>query len=157
MRIVCERGNDAFPMSQLQAAVLLPQLAQLDRDHAVRRANVTRLCDRLSSQGGWSFPIRQQSADVFYKVPIVLEGGLAPRTHFLAHLESQGVEIGEGFRGFALRSSRRCRKPGPLINSIAQAERTCLLHHPVFLADDRRIDELAQRLEEALNRSRNGE
>ena len=38
-KIFCQRGNHAFPLSELQAAVLVPQLESLDeRNHARRSA-----------------------------------------------------------------------------------------------------------------------
>lgn len=42
-KIYCEQGNNAFPLSELQAAVLLPQLAKLDQRNLRRRAGVERL------------------------------------------------------------------------------------------------------------------
>ena len=48
IRIHCERGNHAFPLSELQAAVLLPQLDQLSARNEVRRRNVRRLLNALT-------------------------------------------------------------------------------------------------------------
>ena len=48
IRIHCERGNHAFPLSELQAAVLLPQLDQLAARNEVRRRNVGRLLEALT-------------------------------------------------------------------------------------------------------------
>jgi len=36
MTVFCERGNDSFALSELQATVILPQLAHLQIDHALR-------------------------------------------------------------------------------------------------------------------------
>ena len=36
MTVFCERGNDSFALSELQAAVILPQLTHLQSDHALR-------------------------------------------------------------------------------------------------------------------------
>jgi len=36
MTVFCERGNDSFALSEIQAAVILPQLSHLQTDHALR-------------------------------------------------------------------------------------------------------------------------
>jgi dTDP-4-amino-4,6-dideoxygalactose transaminase len=42
-KVYCERGNHAYPLSELQAAVLIPQLAKLADRNDRRRQTVTRL------------------------------------------------------------------------------------------------------------------
>ncbi len=43
VKIHAQRGNNAFPLSELQAAVLPPQLAKLDERNRLRRARVDQL------------------------------------------------------------------------------------------------------------------
>ncbi len=47
MKVFCERGNDSFALSELQAAVILPQYAHLQRDHAQRADAVKNVFDSL--------------------------------------------------------------------------------------------------------------
>ena len=49
-KIYCERGNHAFPLSELQAAVLAPQLTKLDARNQLRRSNVRWLLDSLRTR-----------------------------------------------------------------------------------------------------------
>ncbi len=156
-RIFCDRGNDAFPLSQLQAAVLPPQIDKLDARNSLRQKRVRLLIERLRATTDLMIPIDPDVESAFYKLPLILDGGEAQRSHFIAALNEQGIDIGEGFRGFGLRSARRCRKIGALSNSQAQSERTCLLHHPVLLADEPVIEELSRRIAAALIRSNSAE
>src|SRR5207249_7986333 len=51
-RLWLHRGNHVCPLSELQAAVLLPQLAKLDARNAYRAANVARLLGALDENPG---------------------------------------------------------------------------------------------------------
>jgi perosamine synthetase len=51
-KLFCNRGNHAFPLSELQAAVLLPQLAKLDERNARRAKNVRYLLGTLAGVKG---------------------------------------------------------------------------------------------------------
>src|SRR5262245_15515526 len=46
-RVYCERGNNVFPLSELQGAVLLPQLAKLDERNSLRTERVKLLGELL--------------------------------------------------------------------------------------------------------------
>ena len=50
MTIYAERGNDAYPLSELQAAVLLPQFDSLDRLNRQRTETVARLQRALAGK-----------------------------------------------------------------------------------------------------------
>src|SRR5690606_5762846 len=75
-RIFCDRGNHAFPLSELQAAVLLPQLDQLDARNHRRQQSVQLLTDALAEHT-WLVPAgsagRGQSS--YYKLAWRLDGG----------------------------------------------------------------------------------
>lgn len=150
LRVFCDRGNDAFPLSELQAAVLLPQFQHLADDNQRRRQNATRLqsaSDSLDSHDCVSLiPLRLTHglADqpVFYKLPWLLAAGAIDsdeialaqvRREFIAAVRAEGVALDEGFRGFALRTTQRCRAIGALSRARQAAARTVLLHHPVLL------------------------
>ena len=52
VKIFCERGNHAFPLSELQAAVLVPQIPKLSERNARRLENVRRLLAALHGVAG---------------------------------------------------------------------------------------------------------
>ena len=146
-----ERGNAAFPLSELQAAVLLPQLDQLSPRNSLRRQSVARLLNQLTDTRELLPAGRVLSPDEasFFKVPWRWRpaiGGGPARDEFLAAMQAEGVAIGAGFRGFAGRSDRRCRKVGGLSHSIEAAEATVLLHHPVLLQGDDCVDRVGAAL-----------
>lgn len=151
IKVFSERGNQAFPLSELQAAVLLPQLARLDERNALRRARAERLLSataNLSSLRALEQPI-PAAVPAYYKLawlydPPVLEA--APAVELVAALQAEGLPIDLGFRGFARRGPRRCRRLGDLPHSACAGERTLLLHHPALLADELTIDLLAAAL-----------
>jgi dTDP-4-amino-4,6-dideoxygalactose transaminase len=137
-KIFMQRGNDAFPLSELQAAVLLPQLKKLPQRNGLRQHNVQQLlhaCQNLASL----IPVRVDSVlgtPSYYKVAFRYAGPgsrAVSRQQLIAALHAEGLDVGAGFRGFVRRGPRRCRSAGPLTHSAAAADETLLLHHPVLL------------------------
>jgi dTDP-4-amino-4,6-dideoxygalactose transaminase len=157
IKIYCERGNDAFPLSELQAAVLVPQLARLAERNRKRRENVARILHATSRYSVLQ-PL-QNRGDVepsYYKLAWLFTGGqpsTSSREDFLAQAQSQRIPLDAGFRGFALRSSRRCRVASNLTHSAAAAAQTVVLHHPVLLAGDECVLQMITRLIAVLDRS----
>lgn len=149
-RVFCQQGNHAFPLSELQAAVLLPQLAQLEVRHAQRAASVRLLLARLAECRRLQ-PMLQPSGNVepaYYKLGwlLAVEQGaeaLATREKFIAACAKRGVPIDAGFRGFVHRTARRCRTVGNLGQSAAAAEQMLVLHHPILLEPAATIEQLA--------------
>jgi dTDP-4-amino-4,6-dideoxygalactose transaminase len=144
----CERGNDAFPLSVLQAAVLPAQLAKLAGRNAVRQRAVDRL--RVACRGLPAFSLVADGANdrrsAYYKVGWRYDPsscGGADRETIIAALTAEDAPFGDGFRGFVRRGAARCRRVGELTNSRLAAETTLLLHHPILLAGDAEIDRLA--------------
>jgi dTDP-4-amino-4,6-dideoxygalactose transaminase len=145
IKIACERGNNAFPLSDLQAAMLLPQLSRLSDDNAHRQESVDLLlneCQHLPRLQSLQFSAGDQNKSAFYKLPWLLMGTNDAcdsadfeqvRRIFLAAIQAEGVAIDEGFRGFTRRTSQRCRVVGDLINARRAAAGTVILHHPVLL------------------------
>lgn len=147
-KVFGHRGNDAFPLSELQAAVLLPQLEQIESRNATRRTNVAQLLHELKHLPGLR-PLKNSvcnSEPSYYKLAwryVVEELHGVTREHFTAALRAEGVAIDSGFRGFAGRSQRRCRHVGDLANSRRAADTTIVLHHPVLLASADEIKKVA--------------
>jgi dTDP-4-amino-4,6-dideoxygalactose transaminase len=139
-------GNVVCPLSELQAAALLPQLDRLAERHARRAAAAARLTAALDGAAELT-PLRNRAegAPAYYKVGFRLnEEALGlPRRRWTAALRAEGVAFDEGFAALHVgRSGRRWRAAGPL--SVAeQAHRTAVvLYHPVLLGTDADLDEV---------------
>ncbi len=150
-RIFAHRGNDAFPFSQIQAALLLPQLSQLE-DLNQRRLSAVRRITAALSESKWLQTLEvstfsEGNMPAFYKLPIRIKAN-APfdRASFIGIIQEEGIMLAEGFRGFAKRSSRRCRSIGDLQHSRSAAATTMLLHHPILLSRRTDIDRLIETL-----------
>jgi dTDP-4-amino-4,6-dideoxygalactose transaminase len=155
IKIHCERGNDAYPLSELQAAVLAPQIPELAEQNARRLKAVNLLqaeCERVAGLTPLR-PAENGNEAVFYKLPWLLAGNSDDcdqpdfeqlRGRFLAAIRAEGVALDEGFRGFARRSRERCRIVGDLANARRAAAGTVILHHPVLLESDVTIRLVAQ-------------
>jgi dTDP-4-amino-4,6-dideoxygalactose transaminase len=147
-KIYCERGNHAYPLSELQAAVLLPQLAKLDARNARRRVGVQQLLAGIRDLPGLRPVVnRAEPAEpVYYKLGFYYDADQLrgqSRQEFIAAVQAEGVAIDAGFRGFVHRGSRRCRRGGPLPHSKAAAAALLVLHHPVLLEPPEVIQRVA--------------
>jgi dTDP-4-amino-4,6-dideoxygalactose transaminase len=147
-KVACHRGNHAWPLSELQAAALLPQLERLPARHACRLAAAERLLDRLNLVPGLVPPDLRlpQTEPAYYKLGFLYDadslGGFT-RAEFIAAVRAEGIAVDAGFRGFLSRSARRCRRPDRLPVAEAAAASTVLLHHPVLLEPLEVIDRVA--------------
>lgn len=148
-KIYCERGNHAFPLSELQAAVLLPQLGRLAERNHQRAQAVARLLKRLENVPALVPRVSdlEASSPAYYKVGFLYDAsGDRDREQFIAAARAEGVPLDAGFRGFALRGARRCRVCGDLSASRRAAEKALVLHHPVLLEPLETIDRVADSL-----------
>lgn len=156
IRIYSQRGNEAFPLSELQAAVLIPQLARLSERNQRRLAAVARLAAQLASAPQLTAGCQKaEDSPAYYKLGLfygpsceMVDQELASqrRARFIAAAQAEGISIDEGFRGFAARSTSRCRVPGSLSRARQAAQGTILLHHPALLELEQTIDRLASAL-----------
>lgn len=145
MKVYSERGNSAFPLSELQAAVLRPQLAKLDRRNRLRSERVNIIMQATEGLGQCLRPIarRVDAEPAYYKLAWSLiaaecepkKSDLRLRDVLIERLQAAGAPIDMGFRGFTRRSKRRCEKVGTLEHSARLSQSTLLLHHPVLLAE----------------------
>jgi dTDP-4-amino-4,6-dideoxygalactose transaminase len=155
-KVYAERGNEAFPLSQLQAAVLLPQLRRLAERNARRRESVLRLWQQTADLPALKPLPAHRPGDLpaYYKLAwqyLPQRAGGRSIDDLVAALQAESVPIDRGFRGFAGRSERRCRKSGSLAESVRAAETTLLLHHPILLEPDAVIDLVAQAMAKVLH------
>lgn len=143
------RGNLVAPLSELQAAVLLPQLDKLDARNQQRSAAAAGLAGLLADVPGLR-PFANAVPDSepgYYKVGFQLDEaafGLS-RERFVAALRATNVAFDEGFRALHVgRSPSRFRAVGALAEAGRAHEGCVILHHPVLLGGDRAIEEVAQ-------------
>jgi dTDP-4-amino-4,6-dideoxygalactose transaminase len=147
-RLLLHRGNHVCPLSELQAAVLLPQLTQLDERTALRAHGVAALATLLADVPGLRF-FRNAVADAtaaFYKVGVQFDAeqfGL-PREIFVRALRAEGIAFDDGFHALHVgRSPTRFRSAGALTEA-ERAHRACLvLHHPCLLHGASAVAEVA--------------
>ena len=148
MQINSDRGNLAYPLSQLQAAALLPQLEILDQRNKIRLANATKILNHLREYQ-WldplDLPTNVDDIPAFYKLPMLLttaDDSPWQREQVIAALKAEHIPVDAGFLGFTKRSSRRCRKTSDCAYAQQAAAQTILLHHPVLLENDAVIERL---------------
>ncbi len=154
VRLYSHRGNEAYPLSEMQAAVLVPQLAQLDRQNRVRAESVSRLRELLREESGLTRPESDAADDcepAYYKVGRKYEpsawNGLS-RDRFAAAMRAEGIAIDAGFRGLhRIHSRRRFRSVGELTHASRADEDVLVLHHPMLLEDESAIAQFATALE----------
>ncbi len=151
LKIFAQRGNDAFPLSALQAAVLLPQLELLDQFHKQRLQGAQVLLKELGSCEHFRLPrpARTEESPGYYKLGwwlVGVERDGQVRERFLEAARAEGIPLGEGFRGFVYRGARRCRRGSPLEHAFLAAQATVLLHHPVLLQPPEVLQALGRRI-----------
>lgn len=143
------RGNDLSPLSELQAAVLIPQWHALEERNQHRTASVALLSTVLSP-----FPFLRMltapsaaSATGYYKVGFehsADECGGLPRDLFCRAMRAEGISLWPGFRGLhKIHSARRFRTPGQLPVADGVDESIVVLHHPVLLGTDDEMQQVA--------------
>ena len=142
IRLHTQRGNEAYPLSELQAAALLPQWEQLSACHVRRLETVQSLRRELaegpSARGLLPFPHPGPGCEpVYYKWGFQFEpaawGGLT-RDQFAFAMRAEGLALDPGLRALhKIHASRRFRAVGGL-DVATRADRDVLtLHHPVLL------------------------
>ncbi len=144
-----QRGNEAYPLSEMQAAILRPQVEQLDELNERRRVAVQRLCLQLNDIVGLR-PLQIPTNDLspaYYKVGFQYRaevfGGLT-RELFVKSLRAEGIAFDAGFRGLHLiHAKRRFRAADDLIEATRADAEMLTLHHPVLLESEESIDEIA--------------
>jgi dTDP-4-amino-4,6-dideoxygalactose transaminase len=147
-RLLLHRGNLVCPLSELQAAVLVPQLERLDDRNAVRAGNVPLLGDRLQAIPGLRL-LTNSVADTrpgYYKLGWQFDAdrfGLS-RARFLAAVRAEGVALDEGFPALHVgRSPSRFRAAGALDEASRAHAGAVVLHHPVLLGTEPQLEEVA--------------
>jgi dTDP-4-amino-4,6-dideoxygalactose transaminase len=147
-RVTMLRGNCVCPLSELQAAALLPQLDKLDARNGQRAGAVLRLRERLGGLPGLRLLTNhvEHSRAGYYKVGFQFdekEFGLS-RDLFVAGVRAEGIAVDEGFAAFHVgRSPKRFRQSGTLDVAARAGSSMAILHHPILLADDASLEAVA--------------
>lgn len=152
IRLYSQRGNDAYPLSEMQAAVLLPQLQQLAKRTQVRLQRVRQLLNALPDDSPLKpalLPHPSENSDdipAFYKVAFRYQSDKADgrsREDFAALARQNAVALDPAFTALhKTHSQRRFRAVGELSNASALHEDLMTLHHPVLLQGADEIDAL---------------
>jgi dTDP-4-amino-4,6-dideoxygalactose transaminase len=148
-RLVLLRGNVVCPLSELQAAVLLPQLDRLPERHARRARAAALLAECLAGVPGLRpFRNRAEGEPAYYKFGLQLDAAFGlPRARLAAAVRAEGIALDEGFRALhAGRSPRRWRSAGPLPEADRAHAGALVLHHPILLGSDADVRQVADAL-----------
>ncbi len=145
-RTFMHRGNLVCPLSELQAAVLIPQLAKLDARNAHRLANVRRLTEALRDLPGLRPLVnRCDAAPGYYKLGWQYDAGRfgLHRDRLVAALRAEGIALSEGFPSLHVgRSPSRFRSAGELREAERVHHGVVVLHHPVLLGGEAEVREI---------------
>jgi perosamine synthetase len=153
-RLVLGRGNNLVcPLSELQAAVLLPQLDALTDRHLRRQQAVARLRELLEGLPGIRlFNNRVAGLPAYYKVGLHYDESTfgLPRARLVAAVRAEGIALDEGFRALHVgRSASRWRAGGPLDEAERAHRGMLILHHPVLMLGDESVGQVAEALRRA--------
>lgn len=141
-------GNIVCPMTELQAALLLPQLQKLDERNAARWRNVQVLCQALAGAPGVQpfVAAAEEAAPAFYKLGLQFEESVfgLPRAGLIAALRAEGFAVDEGFAASHVARSPRRYRQGTALGEAGRAHGGCVqLHHPILLEAPQVIEQLA--------------
>src|SRR5262245_5778400 len=137
-KVALARGVQQWAaMSQLQAAVLLPQLQKLSEQTALRHRRAIELVQALQDIPGLR-PFRNELPDsrpAYYKLGFFLDEeafGLS-RDMFVKAMRAEGVAFDPGFRALHVgRTTSRYKAPAPLSHAELAGKCVVALHHPVL-------------------------
>lgn len=156
-RLIVQRGqNLVCPLSELQAAVLLPQLSRLDPRNELRRKSVAQLKASLNDTPALRF-FTNSAGDHqpgYYKLGLWYEGdqfGLE-RSLLVAAMRAEGIALDEGYQALHVgRSPRRWRRGASLETANRAHRAIVMLHHPILLEETPALEQLVQALKKIEN------
>jgi dTDP-4-amino-4,6-dideoxygalactose transaminase len=149
-RIFLNRGNVVCPLSELQAAVLVPQLDKLAERQARRLRAARLLMDLLRDLPGLRPLVnRAEGEPAYYKMGFRFDAEVfgVSRARFVAAARAEGIALDEGFRALHVgRSPRRFQQAGPLEEASRAHAGAVVLHHPILLGTDADLEQVATAL-----------
>ena len=147
------RGNEAYPLSEMQSAILIPQLLQLDDFNNQRLQAVQSLCQRLKGIPGLTIlqPPTQDVLPAYYKLGLCYrteEFGNLSRDQFATAMRAEGIPIDAGFRSLHLIHAARRFRAATQLDEATKADSGMLtLHHPILLEGKSAMDEIITAIE----------
>lgn len=147
-RLWLQRGVQAWAaLSELQAAVLLPQLDRLDERNARRADAVRQLTNAVATLPALT-PLVNSAAGspAYYKRGFWYDAAAVGRSRddFTAAARAAGVPLDPGFRAAHVgRAPSRFRRVGDLANATRAHDSLLVLHHPVLLGTAEDLARLA--------------
>ena len=153
IRLYRIRGNNAYPLSELQAAAILPQWQRLEGDNQIRAGSVASLLQQLPQNCGL-MPFRNPPGNfqpAYYKLGFWYspEGfaGLSRET-FAQAMRAEGIALDPGFRALHLtHSKRRYHAVGDLSHATRADAQVLTLHHPILLKGEPAVGQFLKALE----------
>jgi dTDP-4-amino-4,6-dideoxygalactose transaminase len=160
IKLYNQRGNEAYPMSELQAAAIIPQWERLDAANTARTAAAAWLMGRLEQTAGLRMFCNPPSDSVpgYYKLGLQYDpaafAGLS-RDLFAAAIRAEGIALDPGFRGLHLtHSSRRFREADELPHATRADEGVLTLHHPILLGTEGDLMQIVAAIERVARHAR---
>lgn len=141
IKLYQERGNSAYPLSEMQAAVLLPQFDLLPERQLSRHVCVSRLSALLNNKYGLRpISISADAVSDFYKFGFWYDqhqfSGLT-REGFCQSMRAEGIPIDPGFSGLhRIHASRRYHQAGELVYADQAHDCLVIVHHPFLLGGE---------------------
>lgn len=135
-------------LSELQAAVLLPQLAKLEQRTILRHGHVAHFNSLIADIPGLQMfeNTVRECLPAYYKVGFFLDAtafGLE-RELFVKAMRAEGVAFDAGFRAVHVgRAANRYRAPAPLSNAERAHREIVTLHHPVLSLETEHVEKVA--------------
>ncbi|MFK7822507.1 MAG: DegT/DnrJ/EryC1/StrS family aminotransferase [Planctomycetaceae bacterium] len=140
------RGNTAYPLSELQAAVLVPQLEVLEAANRHRTKRVRDLQEAIANLDGLDCTaIRTDTEPAWYKVGLrVTDVAKCTRDEFATAARGAGVACDRSLHALhTVHSKRRYRAIGDLSGAECVNENSLQLHHPILLGTPGDIQRVA--------------
>lgn len=157
IRLYTQRGNEAYPLSEMQAAVLLPQLLQLNARNADRHQRLRELVKALGNSSIRpamnldDAPSALSNQPAFYKSAFLLPKGVndSQRSQFCESARCAGIPVDPGFSGLhRIHSKQRFRTVGDLPNATQLHDRLITLHHTALLSSAETVKQIAEILQD---------
>ena len=153
-----QRGNDAYPLSELQAALLLPQLESLSERNQQRAAAALKIIDSLADHTSlvpFELPAQPDSQPGLYKLGLKFQPAASrglSRDAFAKAVRAEGVAIDPGFRSLhKSHGRRRFRAVGDLAEADRADDNVLVMHHPVLLEPDEALAQVKAAIQRVTN------
>lgn len=142
IKLYTHRGNEAYPLSEMQAAILLPQLDSLDRLRQLRQAAVKTISqgipdDEVLVPFAPSPDTDSSTSPDYYKLGFWYDEarceGLS-RDRFCRAMRAEGIPLDAGFRALhKIHARSRFTSSGNLAVADRADRSVVVLHHPLLL------------------------